>query len=103
MFMQAYMGTKDWVEARSDFQAVLNIDSSNKTAKNQLIIAEHKVKQERERERKLYASMFTKMAAGAGDSKPTQVGTKMSWNIDNTFTDALPNISIYFWSRQSPN
>ncbi|KAF6025872.1 FKBP4 [Bugula neritina] len=69
---QAYMGTKDWVEARSDFQAVLNIDSSNKTAKNQLIIAEHKVKQERERERKLYASMFTKMTAGAGDSKPTQ-------------------------------
>lgn len=57
------MGTKDWKDAREDFKAVLELDPKNKTAKNQLTIAEHHLKQEREKEKKLYANMFAKKAA----------------------------------------
>ena len=58
------MGTKDWMEAKSDFQAVLKIDPNNKTAKNQLTVTERHLKKEKEREKKLYANMFSKMSAG---------------------------------------
>lgn len=54
------MGLKDWPEAKRDFQAVLELDPNNKSAKNQLIVCEQKLKLERERERKLYASMVSK-------------------------------------------
>ena len=60
---KAYAGTKDWKEARQDFKAVLDLEPTNKTAKNQLTVAEHHLKQERDREKRLYANMFASKSA----------------------------------------
>lgn len=63
------MGLKEWADAKNDFQAVLKIDGTSKAARNQLTICEHKLKLEKEREKKLYASMFSKGLAMPGDQE----------------------------------
>ncbi|KAI8494994.1 PREDICTED: peptidyl-prolyl cis-trans isomerase FKBP4-like [Branchiostoma belcheri] len=60
---QARFTIRDYEEARSDFNAVLKIDPNNKAAKNQVTTILHHQKKEREQEKKLYGSMFEKMAA----------------------------------------
>ncbi|XP_078611569.1 peptidyl-prolyl cis-trans isomerase FKBP4-like [Branchiostoma floridae x Branchiostoma japonicum] len=60
---QARFTIRDYEEAKSDFNAVLNIDPNNKAAKNQVTTILQQQKKEREREKKLYGNMFEKMAA----------------------------------------
>lgn len=48
--------------AKEDFQAVLKIDPNNKAAANQIIVCNNKMKEQREKDKKLYSNMFTKMA-----------------------------------------
>lgn len=57
------MNLQNFEEAISDFKAVLEVDPENKAAKNQIVIANHKIKQIREREKQTYAGMFQKFAA----------------------------------------
>lgn len=62
VYNQAYEGTKDWSEAKRDYSTVLNLDSENKAAKNRLNVCEQKLKQEREKQKKLYSNMFAKLS-----------------------------------------
>ncbi len=48
--------------ALSDFKKVLDIEPENKAAKNQVIICQQKIKQQREEEHKRYGGMFEKFA-----------------------------------------
>ena len=47
----------------SDFQKVLELEPSNKAALNQIQICKHKIKEANEKEKRIYANMFTKLAA----------------------------------------
>lgn len=60
---QAHMTNKDFDEARSDFEQVLQIDANNKAAKNQLTVCAAKQKEQLQRERQMYKNMFERMAA----------------------------------------
>lgn len=48
--------------ARADFQKVLQLYPSNKAAKAQLIICQQKIREQHEREKKMYANMFQRLA-----------------------------------------
>lgn len=53
----------DYQEALQDFQTVIKLDPLNKAAKNQILICSQKTKEASDKERKIYANMFTKLAA----------------------------------------
>jgi len=68
---QAEMNMNNYDGAISDFKRVLEIDPNNKAAKNQITVTNQKIRQEKEREKKLYAGMFEKLAqkdAKVGDT-----------------------------------
>jgi hypothetical protein len=66
------MDMHDYTEAIVDFQRVIEVDPDNKAAKNQIAVANTKIKQIFDKEKKTYAGMFQKFAAA--DAK---VGGKM--------------------------
>uniref|UniRef100_A0A1W7R9X1 peptidylprolyl isomerase n=1 Tax=Hadrurus spadix TaxID=141984 RepID=A0A1W7R9X1_9SCOR len=59
---QAYFSLKEYELAKKDFQAVLNIDSNNKAAHNQILNCNNKIKAQLDKERKTYLNMFEKFA-----------------------------------------
>lgn len=48
--------------AKLDFEAVIRLEPGNKLAANHISMCCNKIKQQREREKKLYANMFEKFA-----------------------------------------
>lgn len=60
---QAYLGLGEPEKAQGDFQAVLKIDPNNKAASNHIVICGQKLKEQKIREKKIYANMFDKFAA----------------------------------------
>ena len=56
------MNLQNFDLALKDFQAVLDIDPNNKAAKNQVAIANQKIKQAKEKEKKIFGGMFEKFA-----------------------------------------
>lgn len=59
---QAYFFLKEYDLAKKDFQAVLNIDSNNKAAHNQILNCNNKIKAQLDKERQTYLNMFEKFA-----------------------------------------
>lgn len=48
--------------AKCDFQKVLEVNPQNKAAKSQISVCQKKTKEHNERDRRIYANMFTKFA-----------------------------------------
>ena len=70
------MNMKDYPEAIVDFNKVIELDPNNKAAKNQILIANARIREIREREKKIYAGMFQKFAqADAKVSNPGLVSS----------------------------
>jgi len=46
----------------ADFSAVLQIDPENKSARQQLVVASNRVREQRLKERQTYAGMFDRLA-----------------------------------------
>ncbi|XP_061438542.1 peptidyl-prolyl cis-trans isomerase FKBP4 isoform X2 [Rhineura floridana] len=59
---EARLAVNDFELARADFQKVLQLYPSNKAAKVQLIICQQKIREQHEREKKMYANMFQRLA-----------------------------------------
>ncbi|XP_048365934.1 peptidyl-prolyl cis-trans isomerase FKBP4 isoform X1 [Sphaerodactylus townsendi] len=59
---EAQLAVNDFELARADFQKVLQLYPSNKAAKAQLIICQQKIREQHEREKKMYANMFQRLA-----------------------------------------
>ncbi|XP_030376870.1 FK506-binding protein 59 [Scaptodrosophila lebanonensis] len=57
-------------DALEDFQKVIQLEPSNKAAANQVVICKQKIKETKDKEKKLYANMFTKLAAGDKEPEP---------------------------------
>ncbi|XP_059618272.1 FK506-binding protein 59 isoform X2 [Phlebotomus argentipes] len=59
---QAFMSLGNLEAAMKDFQEVQQLEPSNKAAQNQITLLKHKLREANEKERKIYANMFTKFA-----------------------------------------
>ena len=57
---QARQLLQDYEEAIGDFQEVLQLEPLNKAAQRQLTVSKKRLKEEREKERKRYANMFSR-------------------------------------------
>ena len=79
------MNMKNYDEAVSDFQRVLEVDSGNKAAKNQLAVAKHHIRQQREKEKQTYAGMFTKFAEL--DAKVSTLTKRLCFELTNLKED----------------
>jgi len=74
----AMFNLRNYELAISDFRMVLSVDASNKTAKNQLMLATEALKEARSFEKKTYGGMFEKFAiADAKRDKANSVGKKV--------------------------
>ncbi|XP_071508263.1 peptidyl-prolyl cis-trans isomerase FKBP4-like [Diadema antillarum] len=59
---QALFGMSEFELAKQDFQKVLDLEPSNKAAKNQLTLSNHKLKQHHQKEKRIYGNMFQRFA-----------------------------------------
>ncbi|XP_014791337.1 peptidyl-prolyl cis-trans isomerase FKBP4 isoform X1 [Octopus bimaculoides] len=71
---QAKMNENDYKEALGDFNSLLKLEPDNKAAKNHIIICTKKMKDYKEKEKKLYANIF---------SKYTMENAKLESNCDD--------------------
>ncbi|KAH9519285.1 Peptidyl-prolyl cis-trans isomerase fkbp4 [Bulinus truncatus] len=63
---QAHQNRKDYALAVQDYQKVVTLEPDNKAAKNQVIVCKKKIQEEHQKEKKLYANMFSKMTQQSG-------------------------------------
>ena len=49
-------------EAKKHFEAILEVDSGNKAAANQVVICQAKIREQKQKDKQLYSSIFEKMA-----------------------------------------
>lgn len=56
------MGLHEPEEAKKNFESILSFDPNNKAAANQVVICNSKIREQREKDKKLYSSIFNKMA-----------------------------------------
>ncbi|PSN54651.1 Peptidyl-prolyl cis-trans isomerase FKBP4 [Blattella germanica] len=59
---QANLGLGEPERAKVDFEAILKLEPSNTAAANQILVCNQKIKEQKGREKKIYANMFEKFA-----------------------------------------
>ncbi|XP_025935743.1 peptidyl-prolyl cis-trans isomerase FKBP4 isoform X4 [Apteryx rowi] len=59
---EAHLAVNDFELARNDFQKVIQLYPSNKAAKVQLVTCQQKIREQHEKEKKMYANMFQRLA-----------------------------------------
>ncbi|KAG7454481.1 hypothetical protein MATL_G00260210 [Megalops atlanticus] len=59
---EALCAMKEFERARADFQKVLQLYPANKAAKAQVAVCQRQIKEQREKDKRLYANMFQKFA-----------------------------------------
>nr|QBH73895.1 fk506-binding protein [Thermobia domestica] len=59
---QAYLELGEPELAKTDFQQVLTLEPNNKAAANHIVLCNAKIKEQKEKEKKIYANMFDKFA-----------------------------------------
>uniref|UniRef100_A0A8C0EZN2 peptidylprolyl isomerase n=1 Tax=Bubo bubo TaxID=30461 RepID=A0A8C0EZN2_BUBBB len=62
--------------AKCDFQKVLEVNPQNKAAKSQISVCQKKTKEHNERDRRIYANMFTKFA-----ERDAKAALKDAWQV----------------------
>lgn len=85
--------------AKCDFQKVLEVNPQNKAAKSQISVCQKKTKEHNERDRRIYANMFTKFAER--DAKvslahfwPSRVGLRDAQQVIVMRRDGLNQIKL---------
>lgn len=66
---QARQLLQDYEEAIGDFQEVLKLEPQNKAAQKQLAVSKKRLKEEREKEKKRYANMFSNWSRADENNK----------------------------------
>ncbi|XP_008297922.1 peptidyl-prolyl cis-trans isomerase FKBP4 [Stegastes partitus] len=59
---EALFGMKEFDKARDDFQRVLHLYPANKAAKSQVVLCQKRLKEQHEKDKRIYANMFQKFA-----------------------------------------
>ncbi|KAK3101889.1 hypothetical protein FSP39_007078 [Pinctada imbricata] len=88
---QAEYELKDWKESKADYQKVLELEPANKAAKNGVLKCEQQEKKDKEREKKLYQGIFSKMAKEnqAKESERPQDGFAEIGEWDNSMARGM--------------
>lgn len=63
IFLQAHLDMGEPKKAKNDFEEVVKIEPSNKVAANQILVCLKQIKEQRQKEKQIYANMFEKFAA----------------------------------------
>ncbi|XP_071356488.1 peptidyl-prolyl cis-trans isomerase FKBP4 [Trachinotus anak] len=71
---EALFGMKEFDRARDDFQRVVQLYPANKAAKSQVVLCQKRIKEQHEKDKRIYANMFQKFAER--DSKKEAVKVK---------------------------
>jgi len=87
----AHLNLRNFEEAAADFRAAINVEPTNKLARNNLTQAVNAIKQMQEQEKKMYKGMFAKFAA-ADEKKekanePIKVWKNGDANVSNEEND----------------
>ncbi|PIK56417.1 putative peptidyl-prolyl cis-trans isomerase FKBP4 [Apostichopus japonicus] len=82
---QAYFGKTEYELAKQDFEKVLELSPDNKAAKNQVSICNQKIKQQAEKEKRLYKNMFDTILKENRDKEEEeeQMKREMAENVKN--------------------
>uniref|UniRef100_UPI0037E92A01 peptidyl-prolyl cis-trans isomerase FKBP4 n=1 Tax=Semicossyphus pulcher TaxID=241346 RepID=UPI0037E92A01 len=59
---EALFGMKEFDRARDDFQQVIQLYPANKAAKSQVVLCQKRIKEQHEKDKRIYANMFQKFA-----------------------------------------
>lgn len=59
---EALIGMKEFGRARDDFQQVIQLYPNNKAAKSQVVLCQKHIKEQHEKDKRIYANMFQKFA-----------------------------------------
>lgn len=59
---EALFGMKEFHRARDDFQRVTQLYPSNKAAKSQVVLCQKRIREQHEKDKRIYANMFQKFA-----------------------------------------
>ncbi|XP_026031830.1 peptidyl-prolyl cis-trans isomerase FKBP4 [Astatotilapia calliptera] len=59
---EALFGMNEFEKARDDFQKVVQLYPANKAAKNQVLLCQKRIKEQHEKDKRIYANMFQKFA-----------------------------------------
>ncbi|CAI5664323.1 unnamed protein product [Oreochromis niloticus] len=77
---EALFGMNEFEKARDDFQKVLQLYPANKAAKNQVLLCQKRIKEQHEKDKRIYANMFQKFAER--DSKKQRRGRVRAWRTE---------------------
>ncbi|CAL8376135.1 unnamed protein product [Arctogadus glacialis] len=84
---EALVAMKEFDQAREDFQQVIQLYPANKAAKAQLGLCQKHIKDQREKDKRLYANMFTKFADRDAERDAKKEAETVTVEGQNTFGD----------------
>ncbi|RZF38651.1 hypothetical protein LSTR_LSTR003457 [Laodelphax striatellus] len=90
---QAYLGLGEPEKARLDFEETLKIDPNNKAAAAQINVCAQKLKEQKAKEKKIYANMFEKFAQRDKEAKNRRKEWRFGWWDDQQKTVNLEKMS----------
>lgn len=89
---QCNVSINEFEEALKDFQKVIELEPTNKAAQNQIQICKHKIKESIDREKKIYANMFSKLSANdkqeTNTTEPDVLEQCGEWNEEEAMREA---------------
>uniref|UniRef100_A0A671VQE1 peptidylprolyl isomerase n=2 Tax=Sparus aurata TaxID=8175 RepID=A0A671VQE1_SPAAU len=77
---EALFGMKEFDKARDDFQQVIQLYPANKAAKSQVVLCQKRIKEQHEKDKRIYANMFTKFAERDSKKEADKVKTGSNGN-----------------------
>ncbi|XP_006633816.1 peptidyl-prolyl cis-trans isomerase FKBP4 [Lepisosteus oculatus] len=87
---EALFAMKEFEQARDDFQKVVQLYPSNKAAKTQVVVCQRQIKEQHEKDKRLYANMFQKFAErDAKKEAEKQKDTKKQENTEGQNGDEM--------------
>ncbi|XP_026167900.1 peptidyl-prolyl cis-trans isomerase FKBP4 [Mastacembelus armatus] len=79
---EALFGMKEFDKARDDFQRVVQLYPANKAAKSQVVLCQKHIKEQHEKDKRIYANMFQKFAERDSKKEATRTKTESTENGD---------------------
>ncbi|XP_029909059.1 peptidyl-prolyl cis-trans isomerase FKBP4 [Myripristis murdjan] len=79
---EALFGMKEFDRARDDFQRVIQLYPANKAAKSQVVLCQKHLKEQHEKDKRLYANMFQKFAERDAKKEAERMKTESKENGD---------------------
>ncbi|XP_029952359.1 peptidyl-prolyl cis-trans isomerase FKBP4 isoform X1 [Salarias fasciatus] len=79
---EALFGMKEFDRAKDDFQRVVQLYPSNKAAKNQVVLCQKRIKEQHEKDKRIYANMFQKFAERDSKKEADKVKSDVKSNDD---------------------